>query len=250
MQYIGCFEIENNNILICDPMATDLANKFYQVQALNVSRLRIDHVPNGIWYCYHVYDKKELYPVGMLITHKRYDTSYLSNEVIENDWDYEGKVCCGFGRMVCAMDRNYFEAEEFAYTLYDDNVVYEINELKKWCDINLPADRNKYALLSILKAKEKEKYIEAAEISHLLTDYVPKIKNSSLWSVDCMLHCDNRYMAAGTIKGGAVSKCSLDFTSIYRHPSSAAIYITIDNGEPFFQQNGNEERKKLLFKVV
>lgn len=250
MQYIGCFEIEHNNILIGDPMATDLTNRFYQVSALNVARLRIDHVPNGIWYCYHVYDEKQLYPVGLLLSHKRYDTSELCMDTIRENWIYDGKVCCSFGRMVCAMDNMYFERPEYAYTLYDDNIVYEIDELMDWCKENLPSDRNKYVILSILQEKADEKYIEAAEIGPLLTDCIPMVQNSSLWSVDCKMHCENRMMSAGTIKGGAVSKSHIDFSDVYTSPESDAVYITIDNGEPCFFQKTAYNPRKALFKVV
>lgn len=236
MQYIGCFEVEKKNLMICDPMATKVSKDFYNVRSVNMAKIKLNSVENGIWYCYHVYDKKRTYPVGMLICHKSFDIKGLSAQKVFEEWNYEGEICCAFGNAVCVLDKNFFEESRYSYTLYDDNVVYRIKELKAWCEKEMPDGKEKNNLLRMLNLNSSKKYIEAAEISPYLDNCIPQIKHSTLWSIDCIFHCENQYMQAGTIKGGAVTRTSIDFSDVYSSPDSDAVYLSIDEGTPFFKQ--------------
>lgn len=253
MQYIGCFEIENNNILICDPLATKIANYFYKVRTLNVLRLRVDQVVNGLWYGYHLYNREKTYPVGMLIFHKEYNTQKLSYEKILENWHYEGKVCISFGHMVSAMDKTYFNDKKYSYTMIDEYVVFDIAELLEVCEKEMPEEKNKKKLTAFLneRLKTDNQYIECAEFIELLGDYVPSISESNLWSIDCHNRCSNQLIPAGTLKGGIVSRAALDFCQVYTHPERNAIYITLDEEQPLFDDTSKKKADILSrFEVI
>lgn len=250
MFFIGCFEIEKGDILLGDPMVTEMTAKFYQIRLLNMSKMRINNAKTGIWNCCHILDTSSSYPVALMLYHK--DTSFSdvnSFEDIKANWNYEGKVCCSFSRTICAIDEKYYEKERFAYTQYDDGMLYQIAELKKWCMVNMAHDKNRTALLTILdeKAEEKEEYIEAAEISQYLGMYIPTVKQSTRWNIDCVLRCENQHTAAATIKGGAVSKCYIDFSSVYSNSEKSALYISLAQGEPLLSMLADNRDR---FRVV
>lgn len=250
MLYIGCFEIEKGEILLGDPMATEITAKFYKIRLLNMSKMRIDGAKSGIWNCYHIFDTTSSYPVALMLSHTNASLSDITSfEDIEANWNYEGKVCCSFSHTICAIDEKYYEKERFAYAQYDDGMLYQIAELKKWCMVNMAHDKNRTALLTILdeKTEEKEEYIEAAEISQHLGMYIPTVKQSTRWNTDCVLRCENQHMAASTIKGGAVSKCYIDFSSVYSNSEKSAIYISLAQGEPLLSIPDNNRDR---FRVV
>lgn len=250
MQYVGCFEVEQKQFLLGDPMATEIAAHFYKIRMLNMSKMRID-VICGLWNCYHVLDKTSSYPVALLMYHTQ-DTSHLNLKSfadIENEWNYEGKVCCSFSHTICAIDEKFYGNQAFAYTQYAESMLYQISELYEWCETTLEAGKNRTDLLSLLnKKKEKnEKYIEGVEISEYIGTHIPSIKVSTRWNADCVLRCDNQNISVSTIKGGVVSRCAADFSTVYTNEERSAIYISLDQGEPLFSVTDNNKNK---FRVI
>lgn len=57
MQYIGMFEIEHGSITFVDPMTVGISADFYNMTLVNTTTRRINEIPNGNWYAYHIYDK-------------------------------------------------------------------------------------------------------------------------------------------------------------------------------------------------
>ena len=58
-------------------------------------------------------------------------------------------------------------------------------------------------------------------------------------------------MPAGTLKGGIVSRASLDFCKVYTHPEMNAIYITLDEELPLFNDKTNNISESFpRFKVL
>ena len=235
MQYVGIFEIENENITFLDPMTVGISSEFYSMNIINMASLRIDNIPNGIWYAYQLYDTKQQEPVGLLLTLKGNNPSEIKYEDILS-WRYEGKVCCSIAKTICCADNQYIDSNDFAYTVYDDNVIYKLTELKDWCKHKMGFNKNQQDLLSFINQElnNGEKYIEAAKIVQYLKDTVPVIETCNLWSIDCMNKCSNVNMSAATIKNGVVSKCTEDFASIYCRDDNTAIYVSTNSKkEPY-----------------
>ena len=234
MRYIGCFEVDNNALMVLDPLVDNVALEYYQATELNSFKEVIENVPCGLWYAYHILDKYLNTPVGLLLTHQSYDVSDLSYAQIKK-WTKRSSVCCAFSRTLSVIESDKYEKlSNYSYTIYDNHAAYSVKELEQWCKNELPVSPKRYRLLSLFKKalQNGETYMEGGLFEKYLDTYIPPIKESNLWGIDCFNRCDTPFIKASCIKNGVASRVSLDISSIYCEPSCSAMYIIIGDGIP------------------
>lgn len=238
MQYIGCFEIETGNIMICDPMTTTIATNHYELSDINTKHLDLN-VEQGIWYAYHINSKQENVPTGFLIYHKKCNKELLSELTVNlfSNWIDYGTICSAFGHIIGCIDKKYYDNTDFLYSKFKDDVLYEISGIENWLEEEklLPYE-NLIQLRNYLFTRKSfgDTYIKGID----LIEYIGKNKfktKSNIWSMDCFDKVTNSNFPAATIKGGAISFSRANFVQCFGNTlAPTAIYIKLTDDIPDF----------------
>lgn len=238
MNYIGCFQSNQEQLSICDPIVSNVARRKHLVDIVNVCSLLIT-AHKGVWNTYHLLNEEGM-PDKLILIWDGLSLKFTPVQINRLDdlpftFHLRGLVCTSFGRAICTVSPEYYDHSEYAYFGTSDNNSYLLRTLVDWIKSST-SEEEKAKLQEVIKPyiENNEEYINCSLIDPII-NYRYVDCHSDLWSTDCHERLFNSYMCGTTIKGGCISRSYTDFNSCYTDDNSIASIIVIE-------LNGNTNR--------
>lgn len=228
LAYIGTFELETSEMIVCDPYVNGITSYMEKIPAINEASARLTNMFTGVYHAYHLVDGVDGTLLSLIALHSTINIKNLHSKKPS----IADKIMVSMGNSVAAVDAKYIYDSSYCYYSFDDHAYYSCDRLL--ADIpNMPYPSDWKEQLEDLVNKELSSGAYAVKGDKLISILGPapvwkgfrEFKTaSSQWSAEIMERLSYSYKNAITIKGGVASRSGSDVVSIYSYHDNGNIY--------------------------